>query len=163
MGKYQKTDLTKKTNEVDENKPPLVVDTIHDVFFDWTEIKNNSLPEFIPPNLYDAARWWIECQEKPDGRRERPRLQREHGRTHWITPYHDRLVFALKKYLPLTAPQQAFILEHIRAGIPWRGDEINYYNQVVEHQRMMDKNPELFKKYASKIIKQFAKSKITAQ
>jgi hypothetical protein len=57
----------------------------------------------------------------------------------WTTPYHDRLIASLKKFLGLKHVQQLYIIEHVEKGIPWRGDDLDKYTDIVnEHFKMVE-------------------------
>jgi len=93
----------------------------------------------MPPAPTDAARWWIDMQEKPapheaphrhpvaasNGRDEKPKYR-------WITPYTDRLRDNLRIFLTLTHEQHRLIIAAREDDIYWRGDDVEHRNKYLD-------------------------------
>ena len=91
-------------------------------------------PKMMPADPFQAARWWMAHQEQPDEYRE---AVQKLGNNRYETPYHDRLCRTLRKFLRLKHIHQLYIVESIDRGIPWRGDDIDFFTDVVkEHDKM---------------------------
>lgn len=101
------------------------------------------VPKGMPSDGFQAARWWMARQAPADQFSEAATPPRVKG-SDWVTPYHDRLMYTLKKFLRLKSIQQVYIIEHIERGIPWKGDEIGHYQLVVEESAKMAENKEQY-------------------
>ena len=55
----------------------------------------------------------------------------------WQTPYIDRVLYTLRKFLTLIPNDQAFVADMIRAGYPWRGDDLPFYREVIKNTDIM--------------------------
>lgn len=133
----------------DNSKPPLIQDVLAAVI----EKSRMKIPDCMPSQPFDAAHWWIAHQEKPHPSRDIPEVLKKDGQViGWSTPYHDRLVHTLRKFLSLIEPHQVFLVQNIKAGIPWRGDSIESYAVIVEQHREMKKDPDTYRANAKRIL-----------
>lgn len=83
-----------------------------------------------------AAREWVDLQEPPKPG-ETAFVKESDAGAVWRTPYLDRLTYTLKKYLKHPTEDRNLILAGIKAGIPWRGDEIDAYKHIIEETEIM--------------------------
>lgn len=112
--------------------------TPEEVIDQYLKQKNPRIPDGMPSDGFQAARWWMARQAPGDRFTESASPPVKKGGT-WTTPYHDRLIYTLKKFLKLKRVQQVFVIEHIEKGIPWRGDDMDKYTQYVEeHAKMLE-------------------------
>ena len=103
------------------------------------EVFGESPPAPIPKGKYHAANWWIDHQEPARKFAEDAEPLRKDGEiTGWKTPYHDRLVYTAKRYLKLNHNERLYVQHNVEHGIPWRGDDFEFYKLVVaEHAKML--------------------------
>lgn len=114
-------------------------------------------PKSFPSNPDAAVQFWIKHQEAPDDFSERVTTITVDGDVvGFKTPYHDRLAMNLRKFLGLKSIHQEYIIHHIDRGIPWRGDEMWFYQEVIkEHDKMLE-NPEQYIARAREVRKEVA-------
>ena len=103
----------------------------------WCKRGNES--KHIPSNHLEAAKWWIDHQE-PRWPQETPTVGYDSkGNQYWTTPYIDRVVAAWRKFLAMSEPEKAFVIDAIEnRNTPYRGDDIKFYKLVIEEQARMD-------------------------
>jgi len=132
----------RKRNQQEDNgwpasqtPPPTTLDVLTEIISDHTGRR----PQAMPPAPTDAARWWIDMQEKPapheaphrhpvaasNGRDEKPKYR-------WITPYTDRLRDNLRIFLTLTHEQHRLIIAAREDDIYWRGDDVEHRNKYLD-------------------------------
>jgi len=101
----------------------------------------------IPHDNLAAANWWMAHQEeRQTADLPHPAKDRDGNITGWITPYHDRLSYNLRKFLKMSEAEKAFIVHHVERGIPWRGDDIEFYKMVVAESAKMETDPQYIDK-----------------
>ena len=100
-------------------------------------------PSMIPADPFQAARYWMAHQCPADDFTEGATPPNSKGGT-WATPYHDRLIYALRKFLKLKAVQQLHVIDHIEKGIPWKGEDFDFYLLVVDETIKMNVNKEKY-------------------
>lgn len=101
------------------------------------------VPTGMPTDGFQAARWWMAHQAPADNFTEAATPPGTKGGT-WVTPYHDRLMYTLRRFLKLKAVQQVYVIEHINKGIPWKGDEITFYTTIVDETAKMHEDKEKY-------------------
>lgn len=138
------------------DKPPVVNEILIRILKSWYDKGKRSA--HIPDSLFDAAQWWINLQEPADEYRDRPEPQvnKDGEQTGWLTPYHDRLAYNLRKFLGMSDTHKAFIIDRIRAGIPYRGDDIDFYKLVCDQELEMVKDPGAYIQKAIGAMRTFA-------
>lgn len=132
----------KSSSKADEprfNKCP----TPEEVIDQYLKVKNPRIPKGAPADGFQFARWWMAHQAPADNFSEAATPPTVKGGT-WETPYHDRLIYTLRRFLRLKTVQQVYVIEHIEQGIPWKGDDISFYTQIVEEQAKMAVNREQY-------------------
>jgi len=97
------------------------------------------VPEGMPVDGFQAARWWMARQAPGDPFSEAATPPVKKG-GEWATPYHDRLLYTLRRFLKLKRVHQIYVIEHIDKGVPWKGDDIDLYITVVEETAVMNKS-----------------------
>lgn len=118
-------------------RPPNAVSTLQKML---KRVKLNS--SHMPHNDLEAARWWLEHQEPPDELHDRPEpISREGAIIAWRMPYQERVTASLRNFLLLSEPEKAYVVENIEAGIPWRGEPVRYYKEVIEVTRRGQNEP----------------------
>ena len=153
MGEYQNSEKV-----FSETKPPKAVDILSMIFD-----KYRKRSEIIPLRPYDAAHWWMDHQEPANEMTERvERVVDKTGKVGWQTPYIDRIAATLRIFLSMNPAQQIFIIEKVQHGIPWRGDSMAFYLEVIRQTDIRDKYVEalgrdadglLPREYTSEIMK----------
>ena len=133
-----------------DNRPPDLIDVLSRLM-----MRAKHKPRMFPSDPRAAASYWINHQEKACEHTEAVEKITQSDKTCWKTPYHDRLAGTLKIFLMLKGPQQVFVIEHIDAGIPWRGDSIEMYNSIIVETRKMQGNPEAYIQGAFKAMREF--------
>lgn len=119
----------------DRCPPPDIVDILAGFLETWQR-QARPWPEGFPAAPKQAAKVFVGLMEPPDRFRDRPSPRHKDGKViGWSTPYHDRLLLALQKFVAFNSVQQVYIVEHIRAGIPWRGEDGRQYAFIVEHSQ----------------------------
>ena len=98
-------------------------------------------PRMFPRDHFEAADLWEALQEPPKDR-DRPVWIGQGTKTdptagYWETPYIDRLRHNLRIFLSFNPADQDFIVEMIRAGYPWRGDDLDFYREVIKNTDIM--------------------------
>lgn len=110
--------------------PPHVLDVLEDFLRQYAR----PLPEPMPANPRQAAQWWLAHQKPADERHEAPRTGKSGT---WICPYHDRVLYTLRRFLSLSPADQRIILAAHEDGISWRGDEMDRFMDIIhEHGEM---------------------------
>jgi hypothetical protein len=118
--------------------------------------KGKSRPKMFPGTVREAAQYWIGHQPPPDDYREGvKKIIKNEELVGYETPYHDRLARTLCRFLVQKHIHQLFIIEAIERGIPWRGDEIGIYTEIVKEADKMLKDPESYIEEAWVKLKQF--------
>lgn len=117
--------------------------TPEEVIDQYLKEANPRIPDGMPQDGFQAARWWMAHQIQHDNFTEAALPPAKKG-GEWQTPYHDRLMYTLKKFLKLKRVHQIYVIEHINKGIPWKGDEISLYTQYVDEAAKMAQNPEQY-------------------
>lgn len=134
--------------------PPTVNEALAKIFKSWYIRRHSSA--HVPTEIYDAVTWWIDFQEPADEDKDRPqKMTNKKGTISWITPYHDRVSYNLRMFLGMSEFQKAFIIDRIRAGIPYRGDDFEFYKMVVKQAEIMVKDPDNYIGHASEILEAF--------
>jgi hypothetical protein len=136
-----------QTERTYSTPPPIPDEQLVLVYKIWRR-KHES--KFIPKDYLGAAKWWLEHQE-PQGHNEEPQLDRDKkGEPHWKSPYIERVCATWLTFLAFSDPQKAYVIQHIESGVPYRGDDIKFYQQVVEESAKMleaQATPETWEKY----------------
>lgn len=122
---------------VENNTCPSPEDMIAN-FLKQTKLRK---PSMFPSDPREAARYWMEHQNSPDNFTEPVTPPVKKG-GEWGTPYHNRLIFTLKKFMRMKSVHQIYVIEYIEKGIAWKGDEIHFYQTVVEESAKMSENME---------------------
>jgi len=117
--------------------------------------KRNHKPKMFPGDSFQAARYWMAHQELPRDYVDNAVPQTKNGKIiGWDTPYHDRLVVNLKIFFRLKHIHQVYVIEHVEAGVPWRGDPPDNYIQVVRQANLMIKDKDKYIESALKALKE---------
>lgn len=137
----------------DYDRPPEATAKLVELYT-WWRGKHKS--EIIPDRPLDAATWWIDHQEPPDESKERPEktYDRRGNFSGWRTPYHDRVYSNFRLFLALNEAHKAYIIHHIEAGFPWRGDPIPLYTAMVEEHFKMQEDPTPYVETAEQVRKE---------
>ncbi len=113
-------------------KPPEAVDSLVKML----ERSRRNIPKMFPSDLTTMAKHWISLQEPPNEFTERVTpIKKGNEITGWNTPYHDRLIFRLRKFLSLKHIHQVFVIDMIENGIAWRGENIDFCKIMIEYER----------------------------
>ena len=84
-------------------------------------------PHYLPTDPAQAAHVWLKVLEGPkDG--EQPHRTAKG----WRWPYADRVVYCLRRYLQLELSGQKTVIAAREDRIAWRGDDIEFFSQVIE-------------------------------
>ncbi len=135
------------------DRPPRVLDVLAPIF------KGHS-SKHIPISHYDAAEFWIRHQEKSTGWQEKiEKINDMNGNlAGWKTPYHDRVCSTARKFLLLNEIERAFVIDRIEYGVPWRGDEMDFYKMVCKQSVVMLKDPDAYVNNAHDILRYFKRA-----
>lgn len=111
------------------------------------------VPRGMPPAPRDAVRWLIRFLLEAQDRTEAPKQitvgNGKDTRTEWRWPYLERCVYISGKFFALSADDQQYVLAAREDGIPWRGDDMDFFRRVVEeHMRMQEIGAEVYRKEA---------------
>lgn len=104
----------------------------------WIKRYKVKLPNTLPQDNFQAARFWMAHQIPADNFVEHATPPAQKG-GEWKTPYHDRLVYTLKRFMALKSIEQIYVLENIKRGIPYKGDDLDRYKQYVKDHEVMKK------------------------
>ncbi len=114
-------------------------------------------PKMFPDDHTKAAEFWMAHQEPPNEESEHitPKKSPYDGEIMgWNTPYHDRLIRNLRKFLTMGEVNQVYIIQKIENGIPWRGDDMWNFKQIVVEAEKMAKDKKPYIKKAEKVSDQ---------
>lgn len=142
----------KKTRDTAPTGPPKVIDSLTSVI---SQIRGHR-PKMMPRDNIAAAQFWIDHQEPADERRERPEMQTSRdGKPSWKCPYHARLIGSQRQFWAMDNLHQAWIIETIERGIPYRGDTIEQFKQVIEQAELYAKDKPAYIEKALDILANF--------
>jgi hypothetical protein len=108
------------------NRPPLAEEVLANFLRSWL-LAGNRMPYLAPSQPADAAEWWMAMQEPPESG-ETP-YRRGQG---WHTPYHDRLIYTLRKFLVLPDDDQRFVVAAVEDRTWWRGEDMGMFRRIVD-------------------------------
>ena len=121
----------------------------------WAEAGGRQ-PKMFPTHPREAAQYWIDHQMPPDDHKERVREIRSNGKLiAYETPYHDRLVFSLRRFLHLKGVYQTYVIEAAERQIWWRGDRMTIFPKIVEQADKMSKDPASYIEKAQAVLRTF--------
>lgn len=135
--------FNKPKKHVADPTPPLAEDLLIRVFKSW-RLRNKS--KHIPLDNLEAANWWMAHQEERQySDLPEPMTDKDGNVKGWSTPYHDRVVYNLRRFLKMSEPEKAYIIHHIERDVPYRGDSIDFYKQVVDQAAIMAQDPDTYR------------------
>jgi len=141
----------KAKKEIVTLSPPNVIDMLMAILY-----KAKAKPQEFPVDPTSAARFWLAHQEPANDHSEAVTPITDNGEVvGWKTPYHDRVCANLKKFLLQKNIHRMFILKHIEAGIPWRGDSLKMYAEIVRETEIMMRDKQAYIQGAFTKLKQF--------
>ncbi len=140
----------------DQTRPPTAEESVAEVLRAWYNKGGRSI--YVPINPFDAAKVWISLQEPADEVQDKPEPQTNaKGEVAgWKTPYHDRIIHNLKKFLGMNETHKAWIINRVKAGIPYRGDSIDFYKGVCKQTEIMAQDIEGYIETAGKVVESFS-------
>jgi len=127
--------------------------TPESVIAQFLQAKTPRLPKMAPADPFQFARWWMAHQAPPDNFTEGAQVL---GDGRWNTPYHDRLMYTLKRFLNLKSVHQIFVIEQIERGTAWKGDDIDRFQAYCEEFGKMSKTDK--NQYIENAFKQMKKT-----
>lgn len=129
--------MTYKANDAppEDNRCP-TPEAVIEQFLKTTKYRK---PGMFPADPFQAARYWMAHQQLADNFTEGASPPNSKGGV-WSTPYHDRLIYALRRFLILKAIHQLFVIEHIELGVAWKGEPIHLYQEIVDEAAKMAKD-----------------------
>lgn len=138
---------TSGSRERATTEPPKVVDILAREF-------TGKGSDLIPGKPFEAAHWWINHQEPAHEWRERMEPITINGDpVGWKTPYIDRLVSTARIFLRAPPAVQMFIINQVKNGYPWRGDQIGFYKSVIAETDKYKQNPEQYKAVGNALLR----------
>ena len=134
------TEFNQPSERTYTTRPPNAEEVLVRVYTQW-RITHKYTPEGITSPL-DMAYWWISHQEPASGQ-EGPRPSTDaKGNQFWTVPYIDRLTCNFRKFLALPDVHKAFVVDKIKSGIPWRGDDMDSFLIIcAEEEKMKQDKP----------------------
>ena len=121
--------------------------------------KYNRKPKMFPSDAFQAARYWIAHQEQPNERVEAAEPVTVNGKVvGWRTPYHDRLIATLRTFLRMKNIYQLHVIENVEDGIPWRGDQPDFYSEVIKQTQLMRIDPSKYMEAAQRQLRNYPAS-----
>jgi len=113
-------------------------------------------PVMFPIDNLDAVNYWRGLMEPANDHSEDVEWVHTQKGGEWKTPYIDRMVYTLKKFMGLSNTHQAFIIDGIEnKNTPWRGDDIDMYKSILEETQKMRIDPEKYRDNAFSVLKSF--------
>jgi hypothetical protein len=99
-------------------------------------------PKMFPSSGRQAAMYWMGLMEPQNFVNEKAEWEsrpstKERNAGRWISPYTDRLRMSLQSFLLFEAVEQAFVVHHVERGVPYRGDSMVFYREVVKNTGTM--------------------------
>lgn len=156
MSDFDKPDT--REDRTFETKPPIADEQLTLIYRIW---RRRHESKHIPRGFLEGARWWLEHQE-PQGKNEVPQLEHDKkGVPSWKTPFIERVAATWLTFLAFTDPQKAYVIQYIESGIPYRGDDIKFYQMVVEESAKMveaQATPETWDKYVNDAFRSMSKA-----
>lgn len=137
-------------SETDQIRPPQVIDVLADICQ-----HARRKPVMFPSDPRAAASYWINHQEPPNESTERPRQIKQKDKVFWQTPYHDRLAANLRTFLQFKKIHQLFVIEAIERGIPWRGDSVEFFADIIRETDKMLANKDEYIENGLQTLKDF--------
>ena len=133
---------------------PSPTDDLMRILRHWSD-SGKRKPTMFPSTLQKAAEYWMEHQEPPiDYAEDMQKIISPKGEhVGWETPYADRVCRTLRKFLRQKKIHQLFIIEAIERGIPWRGDEIGIFTEIVKEADQFHADPVAYKEKHSEQIR----------
>ena len=120
------------------SRPPMVEDEINTVIRQFSSKRH--LPECMPKNFSDVAGWWISKIEPPKETEHPQSMSTADGEgIRWVCPYHNRVLYTLRKFINSSNKDCQYILAAREDGIFWRGDDISFFIGVVAETVRMRK------------------------
>ena len=113
----------------------------------------------FPSDPLEAARYWMAHQVPPDDFTEGATPPISKGGS-WATPYADRLIYSLRRFLRLKAIEQVHVIEHIDKGIAWKGESFKFYLMVIDETIKMKEDPEKYINASFKAMARAAKGMV---
>ena len=129
------------TGPTTRTPPPRAEAALQEIIRRYTKA-GKRIPSVFPHSIHEAALYWMRHQE-PESQRDRPEWIWKTGSDaggEWLTPYVDRVVETLHKFLGLPPAQQEFVIQNINAGYPYRGDSIKFYQEVIKQTKIRDEH-----------------------
>jgi len=134
-------------------KPPNPIDALAYIYRAWRQTCHS---EHIPRDYNGAAQWWIDHQE-PRGNQEI--LSQEttpKGEKVWKDPFIVRLVVNFRIFLTSFSDiEKSYIVNKIEGGIPWRGDDLEFFKMICEQEEVMQKDKHAFIENTLKAMREF--------
>ena len=139
---------------------PTVHETLTIVLKKWAKCGGRS--SVIPKLFSEVVEWWINHQE-PAKNNDIPQKYTGKGGevVGWHTPYHDRLAINLRTFLELAHIHQVHVIEKIEDGIPWRGDGMGMFKEIVKEAELMARDKDPYIHNAFRVMKSFRFEKVT--
>jgi len=135
MRAHMTNKFDKETEQQGFLKKPDTIHVLSEIMHRW--YLKHSEQCALPPHPEQAARHWVFLQEKPSSMEAPNIIAKKGGGSTWNTPYLDRLVNTLNKFLHFGLESQNYIISAHKAGIPWRGDDMDFFKKVVEQTEEM--------------------------
>lgn len=125
---------------------PDPVEALMKILKRWSDA-GKAKPKMFPGTVQAAAEYWVSRQEPPiDYKEDMVKITDPRGvHIGWETPYADRVCRTLKKFLRQKHIHQLFIIEAIERGIPWRGDDMRMFTEIVKEADQMLADPDAYK------------------
>jgi len=115
-------------------KPPIPEEFLIRVYKRW-RMKHSS--QHIPHEYLAAAHWWIDMQEVASHAEQPTAGSDSKGNQFWTTPYIDRVVVNFRKFLSLDETHKSFVIQKIREGVPYRGDDMDMFMLICREEEKM--------------------------
>ena len=132
-------DDKREKQSTDASRPPpqkldsALRDVLHNHKGQW--------PRMLPREPFEAADLWVSLQEHSTSLEQPTWVSRatlkEPYAGGWQMPYTDRLVNNLRIFLALAPNDQDFVVAKIREGYPWRGDNMEFYCEIIKNTDIM--------------------------
>ncbi len=151
-------DKKEKNERTYNTKPPIPEEFLIRVYKRW-RMKHSS--QHIPHEYLVAANWWIDMQEVAS-HMEQPTIGSDSkGNQFWTTPYIDRVVVNFRKFISLSETEKAFVIEKIKKGVPWRGDDMEMFKLICREEEKMAADKPRYIESALTALKDFRMTGVT--
>jgi len=100
--------------------------------------KLRHLPDCFRGRRLESAQWFVDLLEPPGPMEKTEWVTNSKDGGGWKSPYADRVISCLRIFLGMGATHQAYVVDGVQSGVPWRGDKIDMYIEIRKQTAVMN-------------------------